>query len=131
MPLSYLTKSWFWAKNGNIVNINKVINYLPKDASVVTQNNIAPHISHRDQLFILWPEKKKVNNYCVTSCDWFRWAGNPEYLFVDYSSNWDIRHFLTQRQDFISGINNLEKYGFIKEYKKIGNTVLFKILKHP
>ncbi len=66
-----------------------------------------------------------------TACDWFRWAGTPQYMIVDTSSDWDIRHFLTNRDEFISGLNNLEKQGVITKYREDNNTKLYKILKKP
>jgi hypothetical protein len=62
LPLSYLTKYWFWHQPSAVKTINFVKNnknnYLPKTALVVAQNNIFPHISHRDKIYSLYPEKK-------------------------------------------------------------------------
>ena len=134
LPLSYLSKQWFWKEPQGAKNINEIIKYLPKKASVVSQNNITPHISQRENIFTFWPEKRtfKVNSPCGnTDCDWFRWAGNPEYLIVDTSAEWDVRHLLTNREDYIKGLQNLEKKNVIVKYKESGNAVLYKIIKNP
>ncbi len=89
-PLSYLTKQWFWAEPHSVKNINAVLAYLPQDASVVSQNNITPHISHRDNVFTLWPDTIGFakNSPCgQKDCRWFHWAGNPQYLVVDTASD--------------------------------------------
>jgi uncharacterized membrane protein len=134
LPLSYLTKQWFWSKSQSVQNINKLIIGIPKDASLVAQNNIIPHISERDSIYTLWPAPKQFanNSPCSTTiCDWFKWDGTPEYLIVDTSGDWDTRHLLEDRQDFISGLQNLEKAGVIRKYQTIGNATLYRILHLP
>ena len=135
LPLSYLSKQWFWNESKSVKTINKVISdYLPKDASVVAQNNIIPHISERHNIYELYPEKKDFNSNLICKeklCDWFRWAGSAKFLLVDTSSDWDSRHFLIDRGQYIKGLNNLEKEKIIKIYKKIGTTTLYKILDNP
>ena len=135
LPLSYLSKDWFWNKPSAVNNINEVKQtYLPRNASVVAQNNIIPHISHRDKIYTLYPEKKKFASQspCGRSeCNWFRWHGHPEFLFVDISSAWDIRHLFANRDEYIDGLHNLEKAGIIKNYKQRGSTILYKVVRNP
>jgi uncharacterized membrane protein len=134
LPLSYLAKSWFWQQPAAVVNINNVLKALPKNASVVSQNNITPHISHRTDVFSLMPQQIAFtkNSPCPkVKCNWFSWGGSPKYLIVDTSKDWDIRHFLANREDYVEGLNNLEKMGYIKKYKQQGNAVLYKVLKNP
>ncbi len=134
LPLSYLTKQWFWTESQAVKNINKLITYIPKNISLVSQNNITPHVSERYSIFTLWPATKdfKSNSPCgKTTCNWFRWEGNPQYLVVDTSAEWDIRHLLANGQDYADGLNNLEKEGVIQKYIEVGNAKLYKILYAP
>lgn len=135
LPISYLFKQWFWTEPAAVKNINVMINnYLPRNASIVSQNNITPHISQREKIYTLYPETRKFTDkqFCGQEmCDWFRWEVNAQYLIVDTSDAWDARHFLINRENFIKGVNNLEKAKYIKQYKKVGNTSLYKILKNP
>lgn len=135
LPLSYLSKSWFWKEPSGVENIQKIrFSYLPLNASVVAQNNIVSHISHRDKIYSLYPEKKyfKQHSPCGdVECNWFRWFDHPDFLFVDTSPEWDARHLLENREDFIDGIHNLEKAGVIKKYKQEGSAVLYKVVKKP
>lgn len=135
LPLSYLTKEWFWTKPTAVESINRlIIGSLPPTASVVSQNNITPHLSHRNQIYTLYPEKKKFkdNSPCgKEECDWFRWYGSPQYLIADTSPEWDSRHLLTNREPYIQGLKNIEKAGIVKKYKQMGNTILYKINKNP
>lgn len=133
LPLSYLTKSWFWTEQTSVQNIDKMLTYLPADASVVAQNNISPHIAHRKEVFTAWPTEKKFvkNSPCgKEKCHWIIWKSTtPRYFVVDTSNNWDIRHFLADRKDFIDAVQNMEKAGFIKKKQQVGNAVLYDVLK--
>lgn len=134
LPLSYLAKDWFWKTPDTAKNVRMLREFIPQNASVVSQNNITPHLSQRDFIYTLYPEKKdflKDSPCNQKTCDWFRWAGNPEYLIVDTSNNWDIRHFLTSRDEFISALENIEKRGIIEPYQKSGSALLYKVLKNP
>lgn len=135
LPLSYLSKSWFWHESTAVKTIESIrMQFLPKTASVVAQNNIVPHLSHRDEIYSLYPEKKQFADHSPCGqayCDWFRWHGTPEYLFVDTSPEWDARHLLIDRDVFIRGLENLQKSGVIKPYKQEGTTILYRVYKNP
>ena len=135
LPLSYLSKQWFWTEPSGIKNIEVIKEkYLPANASVVSQNNITPHISNRDKIYTLYPEKKTFteDSPCgQESCDWFRWYGNPEFLFVDTSPEWDARHLLIDRGNYIKGLENLEKEGVVSIYKQVSSAILYKVNKSP
>lgn len=134
LPISYLTKKWFWQNPPEVNNINKIIASLPSDASVVAQSNISPHITHRDKIYTLFPETKTFtkNSSCSKeACNWFHWGGNPNYLIADLGNSWDIRHFLTNRDNFIDGIRNLEKAGIITLLTKHDTAILYKINRKP
>ncbi len=132
LPLSYLTKSWFWTEPTAVKDLNQLIQkHLPPHASVVSQNNITPHISHRDKIYALYPTKKEFlkDSPCgQNKCDWFEWYGSPEYLIADSSGTWDARHLLIDNKEFNNGFANLEKLGVIKLYKKINTARLYKVL---
>jgi hypothetical protein len=118
----------------SVKNINAAINSLPPNASVVAQNNITPHISHRKLIFTLYPTLKdfKENSPCgQPACNWLRWAGRPTYLIVDTSSDWDARSFLTERKNFVNGLQNMEKEGVIKIFFQKGDAYVYKIIKKP
>lgn len=133
-PLTYLTKNWFWTEPSGVKNINQILEYLPKDAYVATQTNIAPHISNRKLIVTVWGDSRNFaeNSPCGQSkCQWFKWAGNPKYLVVDISPEWNIINLLANRPDFIAGLNNMEKFGVIKKYKQVGTSTIYAIEKKP
>lgn len=130
LPLSYMTKEWFWTTPSSVGDIKHVLEKLPEDASVATQVNIAPHISHRDKIYTLWPTTRDFdsNSPCgQKNCKWFRVGKTPEYIVVDTSNDWDVRHFLTSKEEFIETIKVLEKGNLIKEEFRSNNAVLYKV----
>jgi len=134
LPLSYLTKPWFWREPESVSHINSVIQTISPDASIVSQNNITAHLAHRNEIFTLFPNKKtfKEGSPCdITECSWFYWHGDPSYLVVDTSTEWDLRHFLTTRDEFISGLDNMAKLGYIKLYKIDGTARIYSVIKQP
>lgn len=134
LPLSYLAKSWFWEKPSEVNDINTVITYIPQNAAVVSQNNITPHVSERYYIFTLYPVKKEFQDESPcgeTTCDWFRWTGNPEYLIANPSPVWDTRHLLTDPESFQKGLINLEKAGILEKYKEVNKAVVYKVIRNP
>lgn len=135
LPLSYLSKEWFWQKPASETHINALIdNFLPPGASVVSQNNITPHISHRDKIYTLYYNLKDFpsNSPCANpKCDWFSWFSNPEFLIVDTSNNWDARHLLIDRPLFLKALINMENAHVILLYKQVGTARLYKVLRSP
>lgn len=132
LPLSYLTKKYFWSIPPEVKNINQIIKLIPSNASVVTQINIGAHLAHRDYIYTLFPSLKdfRDNSPCASkTCRWFRVGGNPKYLLVDIGETWNSLHYLGSRDDFMHGILNLERNGNITLIKQIGTSRLYIINK--
>lgn len=131
LPLSYLSKPWFWQAPSGISDIKAAIVQVHKDAPIATQVNITTQLAHRDQVYILWPEQKEFeeNSPCNDRfCRWFKTGESVRYVLVDTSSSWDARHFLENREDFIEAVSNLEKEKIIKPIFKQNNTTLYKVI---
>ncbi len=130
LPLSYLTKSWFWTVPPSAYTINKIIRtYLPERVSVALQNNITPHLSHRDQIYTLYPSKKTFESSSPCGkkvCNWLSWYDHPEFVIVDTAKDWDIRHLLADRPVFLDALSNVEKSGELIRFKVEGTTILYK-----
>jgi uncharacterized membrane protein len=130
VPLTYLTKKWFWTSPSSLISINTVIKQIQPDYSIAVQNNLVSHLSQRDHIYTLWYEQKKDEEQKIcgeTNCDWLRWNGAPDYLFVDIAPEWDIRHFLSDREKFTNALTNLEKAGIISIHVEMGTTKLYRI----
>lgn len=131
LPVSYLTKQWFWKEEEEVKNLKLMLKNIPESSSIVTQNNITPHLAHRDYIYTLFPSEKDFENKSPCgekSCKWFRVGGSPELLLVDYGKGWNVLHLLSSREEFYEGISNLERNGNIVIMKSIGTSKLYRIV---
>lgn len=53
LPLKNLLKPAFWQEEAWMVDTRLVVDKVPADASVQTQNNLMPHLGHRREIYIL------------------------------------------------------------------------------
>jgi uncharacterized membrane protein len=126
-PLNLLSKKYYWQTEPWMNNINMIINDIPKNATVVTQQNIIPHISHREKIYLLWPKFRQVNNYCSSPCWWLDFNGKPDLLLVDTRPNQWLTQILESNENYQSAIENMEKNGIIHLLKSTGDARLYKI----
>lgn len=107
LPLNSLFKKAFYAKRTFVSDINYLISKIPKEASVATQNNIAPHLTHREEIY-LFPNIQNPKRL------------KPEYILLDLRENQPPNNFFTgvhYGRDYIKNeVNILMK---TKEYKII------------
>ncbi|KKR78180.1 MAG: hypothetical protein UU23_C0002G0007 [Candidatus Curtissbacteria bacterium GW2011_GWA1_40_9] len=52
-PLKNLAKADFWQEKNWMSDTRTILSLIPENASVAGQNNLLPHISHREQLYLL------------------------------------------------------------------------------
>lgn len=75
LPLNSLLKPAFYYKSEKIEKLNSLVRKIPKDAGVVTLNNIASHLTHRERIY-LFPKVE-----------------DSEYVLVDISENQPANNF--------------------------------------
>ena len=125
-PLNKLSKADFW-KSEDWMNDNRnMIASIPKKTSLATQQNLVPHLSHRKEIYIVYPKKHDKKDNCI-NCWWLDFAGSPELLLVDRRMNQWITQILSSNEGFQEAIINMENAGKIEILKKINDTNLYKI----
>ena len=80
---------------------------IPKKTSLATQQNLVPHLSHRKEIYIVYPKKHDKKDNCI-NCWW-------------------ITQILSSNEGFQEAIINMENAGKIEILKKINDTNLYKI----
>ncbi len=128
-PLNKLSKPAYLRQETWMKDTREIIALVPKQASVASQQNLVPHLSHRREIFLVWPRNKSgKGNPCGTQSDcwWLDIAGKPEYLVVDIHPNSWITQLLETNENFESAVKNMEKMGKIKLYKNIGAAYIYK-----
>lgn len=129
-PLNKLSKPIYW-KNESWMDDNRaMIKLIPKNASVAAKQNLVPHLSHRKEIYLVWPRRHDFENKNICgekSCWWLDFGGKPEYLFVDIRPNQWLTQMLETNENFQSAVRSMEKAGKIKLVKEVNYARLYKV----
>jgi uncharacterized membrane protein len=121
-------KTESWMKDNE-----NVLAKVPKGESVATQQSLVPHLSHRKEIYLVYPRKRGDlgPDICPKEeCWWLYFAGKPKYLVVDaHDSAW-LTMLLVDITEFREAIVAMEKTNTIKKYYQQGDAVIYKILKY-
>ncbi|OGH37221.1 MAG: hypothetical protein A2905_05955 [Candidatus Levybacteria bacterium RIFCSPLOWO2_01_FULL_36_10] len=128
-PLNKLSKPAYWKNEDWMNDTREILKLVPSEASVAAQQNLVPHLSHRKEIYLVWPRKiDLVSNVCgQKTCWWLEFAGKPQYLVVDVHPGSWVTQLLETPENFKSALNNMQKAGKIKIYKNIGYAYIYKI----
>jgi len=125
-PLNKLTKTDYWIDTPWMNNDENLFKQIPKNASIATAQNIIPHLSHRKEIYIIYPKIMTINGIC-NNCWWLEFAGKPEYMMLDLRPNQWLTQILESNENFQRAVKNMEKAGKIVKIKNIDNAFLYKI----
>lgn len=95
-PLNILLKKPFYQKDGWMVDIEYLMKKIPALASVATQNNILPHLSHRKQIYYFLIEDKRFLDApppCGRPSCWWINSRDADYILVDLHSGQSLNNF--------------------------------------
>lgn len=129
-PLNKLSKPAFLQSEAWMDDTRKLLAIVPKKESIAASSHIVPHLSHRKEIYVLWPRIHDFdkNSPCNRkSCWWLEFAGKPKYLVVNLSEQQALTQLLETPQNFNEAIKNMEKVGEITIEKRIGTALLYKI----
>lgn len=104
-PLALSYNPAFYVQTKDFEFLNKMVKLVPKDASVMTQNNIAAHLTHRN----IWLLKSKYEDY------------RPDYILVDNRLGQNPNDFFGSDRSLDIG-NFVLKVSEDKNYKIIYKT---------
>lgn len=145
-PLNKLSKTDFWKEEQWMIDDKKLISEVPAEASVATQQNFVPHLTHREQIYLVWPRPhdfdpsaryarsgqvpyvpKVGDTPCgQRSCWWLDFPDKPEFLAVDTRPDQWLTQTLESSDHWLAAIGNMEKAGKIVLVKQVGLAKLFK-----
>ncbi len=127
--LNKLAKTEYWKEAPWMNDTRALIAEVPKDASVATQQNLVPHLSHRKEIYLVYPRQHDIEKApCGQSlCWWLDFGGKPEYLVVDTRPDQWLTQILESNQNWLSALSNMEKTGTITLEKQIGDARMYRI----
>jgi len=121
LPLNRLSKKYYWQEEDWMRNNREILSLIKKEDSIVAQNNLVPHLSHRDEIYLAWPREKDGHW-------WLFWAGEPEYLVVDLHPGQAITHLLTSSErELTEAVENMEQDSVLNLVKSKGESRLYRI----
>lgn len=128
-PLNKLSKIEYWKNESWMDDDNKLISLVPIDASVATQQNLVPHLSHRKEIYLFFPREHDFDdNRCgQRSCWWLDFNNNAKYLVIDLHPNQWITQLLETNEHVESAVKNMEKFGKITLITNVGAARMYKI----
>lgn len=129
-PLNKLSKPIYFQNQEWMNNNSMIIEEVPKNVSIATQQNLAPHLSHRKEIYLLWPKISTENSKCLgqESCWWLDFSGKPIYLIIDTHPGSSLTQLLESRENYLSAVENMEKAGKIRLYKQKSDAKIYKII---
>jgi uncharacterized membrane protein len=122
-PLNKLSKPIYWQSESWMADNQKLFQLIPKDASLATQQNLAPHLSHRKEIYLVWPRQHNGQW-------WLDFGDKPKYLVVDLHPNQWLTQLLESNENFESAVTNMERRGKITLEKEVNFAKLYRI-KYP
>ncbi len=128
-PLNKLTKSAYWQSEPWMADTQKLLESVPLEASVATQQNLVPHLSHRKEIYLIWPRWHDYDdNRCgQRQCWWLDFSGKPQYLVVDLRPDQWLTQILETNEHFDAAVTNMEKAGRIQLKQSVGYARLYRI----
>lgn len=130
-PLNKLAKSEYWKAEGWMSDNRKMIATIPDSLSLATQQSLVPHLSHRRDIYLVWPRLHDFpEKPCgETTCWWLDFNPRADYLLIDTHPDEWITMLLETPEHVESALDNMEKLGKITLTQKINDIRLYKILK--
>lgn len=128
-PLNKLSKRSFWQEEPWMDNTRKLLAKIPNDASVAAQQNLIPHVSHRKEIYMVWPREHDFDdNRCgQRSCWWLDVNDHAKFLVLDLHPNQWLTQLLETNEHVDAAVANMEKSGKITLVTNVGDARLYKI----
>ena len=107
----------------------KLIATIPENIRLATQQNLVPHVSHRQYIYLVWPRQHDFDdNRCgQRNCWWLDFDKNAEYLLVDLRPNQWLTQLLETNENFTRAVINMENAGTITLERSVGDAKLYRV----
>ncbi|MBI3955798.1 DUF2079 domain-containing protein [Candidatus Gottesmanbacteria bacterium] len=143
LPLNKLVKAEYWKEEAWMSDNRELFVRVPKNAAVATQQNFVPHLSHRNQIYLVWPRMhdfdpstpstslgtSSLGTACGhAGCWWLDFDKRAEYLVVDTRPDQWLTQILVTNEQWVEAIGNMEKAGKIKREQFLAAARLYKIV---
>lgn len=119
-PLNKLSKLEYWKKESWITDNNKMLSVIPKNISIATQQSFVPHLSHRKNIYLVWPR--------VHETDWWLdFHDRADYLLIDSHPNEWPTMLLETPEHVNEALTNMEKLNKITLVQQINDVRFYRV----
>lgn len=123
LPLNKLAKTAFWKEEQWMRDDRAIILTIGDKVSIATQQNLVPHLSHRNEIYLAWPRFHDTNGW------WLEFPTSVEYLLVDLRPDQWLTQILETNEHVSEAVHTMEKNGSISLEKEVGLAKLYKVLR--
>ncbi len=128
-PLNKLAKSEYWKIESWITDNNTMLSTIPKTISIATQQSLVPHLSHRKDVYLVWPRLYDFpEKPCGQKTCWrLDFNNNADYLLIDTHPGEWITMLLETPEHVAEALTNMEKLNNITLMQKINDIRLYRV----
>ena len=128
-PLNKLTKPEFLRSESWMRDNQDGLSRIPKDASVAAQQSLVPHLSHRKEIYLIYPRKHTFEQSVCSQreCWWLDFGGKPEYLIIDTHDGAWLTMLLADVKDFREAVNSMENSKAIQLVYRKNETKIYRV----
>ncbi len=119
-PLNKLSKLEYWKIESWITDNNKMLSTIPKNISIATQQSLVPHLSHRKNIYLVWPRVHDPGW-------WLDFDSKADYLLIDTHPGEWLTMLLETPEHVNEALANMEKLKKITLVQKINAIRLYKV----
>lgn len=131
LPLNKLTKPEYWRSESWMNDTRDLLKIVPRNQGIASTQHIVPHLSHREEIYLLWPREKsgeEAQELCgMDNCWWLDFAGEPEYIVVNVDESQWVTQLLESPNNFNQAIENMEDAGRIDLENEIGTARIYRV----
>ncbi len=126
--LTKLVHGDYWITTSWMKDNEDMLGHVPPNASVVAQQSLVPHLTHRNEIYLVYPRQDHLIRACVqSSCWWLDFDGTAQYLVVDTHDYEWLTMTLESIDNFRSAVENMEKAHVITLYYHKGQAKIYTI----
>jgi hypothetical protein len=109
-PLNKLSKAEFWKTQPWELDNQRMLQTIPSDISIATQQSLIPHLSHRKKIYLFYPRVHDVvGEPCGQKmCWWLDFNNQAKYLLVDTHPNEWLTMLLESPEHVNEALANME-----------------------
>lgn len=128
-PLNKLVKAEYWKEEAWMNDTRTMLSTIPASFSIATQQNLVPHLSHRNEIYLIYPREHNITESPCgkTLCWWLDFGGKPEYLVADTRPGQWLTQILETSENWNEALVNMERVGRLVLMKQLGYMQLFRI----